>query len=160
MRDPGHDGEDDPRRQGVMAGIDQAHNISISIERDFHEVYEFTSQPEKFPRWATGLATSIEREGDQWLTPSPDGPVRVRFTPRNELGVLDHHVTLPGGTEVYVPMRVVANGSGREVIFTLFRTPGMSDEVLARDIEWVRKDLGVLKELLEDDHAHGVGGGG
>ncbi len=143
-----------------MAGIDQAHNISISIERDFHEVYEFTSQPENFPRWATGLATSIERKGDQWVAQSTDGPVRVRFTPRNQYGVLDHHVTLPGGAEVYVPMRVVANGSGSEVIFTLFRTPGMSDEILARDVEWVRTDLGVLKELLEDDHPQGVGGEG
>jgi hypothetical protein len=80
---------------------------------------------------------------------TPEGAIRVRFTPRNENGILDHHVTLANGIEVYVPMRVVANGSGSEVIFTLFRTPGMSDEDLTRDIEWVTKDLGTLKTLLE-----------
>jgi hypothetical protein len=78
-----------------------------------------------------------------------DGAIQVRFTPRNDHGVLDHHVTLANGIAVHVPMRVVANGSGSEVIFTLFRTPGMSDEDLARDIEWVTKDLGTLKALLE-----------
>ena len=132
-----------------MATTHQAHNISISIERDLDEVYEFTSRPENFPRWATGLATNLEPESDYWVAHSPDGPVRVRFTPPNDYGVLDHHVTLPNGTEVYVPMRVVANESGSEVIFTLYRTPGMSEEILARDIGLVTNDLAVLKGLLE-----------
>jgi hypothetical protein len=56
---------------------------------------------------------------------------------------------MPSGVEVYIPMRVVANGEGSEVIFTLFRTPGMSDESLERDIDWVTGDLATLKELLE-----------
>jgi hypothetical protein len=132
-----------------MSTTNQAHNISISIELDFDEAYEFTSRPENFPRWATGLATALEPEGEHWVANTPDGQVRVRFTPQNEYGVLDHHVTLPDGAEIYSPMRVVSNGSGSEVIFTLFRTSGMSDETLARDIEWVTKDLGVLKGLLE-----------
>jgi len=132
-----------------MSTTNQAHNISISIERDLDEVYEFTSRPENFPRWATGLATALEPKGDHWVADTPDGQVRVLFTPSNGYGILDHHLTMPNGIEVYSPMRVVANGSGRKVIFTLFRTPGMSDEVLARDIEWVTKDLGRLKTLLE-----------
>jgi hypothetical protein len=132
-----------------MSTTNQAHNISISIELDFDGVYEFTSRPENFPRWATGLATALEPEGDHWVANTPDGQVRVRFTPQNEYGVLDHHVTLPDGAEIYSPMRVVSNGSGSEVIFTLFRTSEMTDETLARDIEWVTNDLGVLKRLLE-----------
>ena len=132
-----------------MSTTNQAHNISISIERGLDEVYEFISRPENFPRWATGLATALEPEGDHWVAQSPDGPIEVRFSPRNEFGVLDHHLTMPNGIEVKVPMRVVANGSGSEVIFTLFRTPEMSDEILARDIEWVTTDLSVLKGLLE-----------
>ncbi len=83
------------------------------------------------------------------MADSPDGQVPVRFGPPNAHGVLDHHVTLPSGTEVYAPMRVVANGSGSEVIFTLFRTPDMTDETLAGDREWVTRDLGFLKDLLE-----------
>ncbi|MGH8871503.1 MAG: SRPBCC family protein [Acidimicrobiia bacterium] len=132
-----------------MAVTHQAHNISISIESDVGEVYDFASRPENFPRWATGLAESIQAEGDHWVATTPEGEIRVRFTPPNDYGVLDHHATLPTGTEVYVPMRVVANEAGSEVIFTLFRTTGMTDEILARDMEWVRRDLGVLKELLE-----------
>ena len=132
-----------------MAVINEAHNLSISIDRPVDEVYDFASRPENFPRWATGLATALEPEGDHWVAATSEGSVQVRFTPPNEHGILDHHVTMTSGVAVYVPMRVVANGSGSELIFTLFRAPGMSEEVLSRDIEWVTRDLETLKALLE-----------
>ncbi|HUL05794.1 MAG TPA: hypothetical protein VLV76_05640, partial [Candidatus Acidoferrum sp.] len=64
-------------------------------------------------------------------------------------GVLDHWVTLASGAELHMPVRVVPNGSGCEVMFTLFRQPGMTDEIFARDAAWVTKDLTALKALLE-----------
>jgi hypothetical protein len=126
-----------------------AHNINVTIERPLADVYDFISRPENFPRWASGLATSIQAEGDHWVAATPEGPAEIRFSPQNEWGVLDHRVTMPSGIEVYIPMRVMANGEGTEVIFTLFRTPGMSDEIVERDIDWVTGDLATLKELLE-----------
>ena len=127
----------------------EAHNISVTIDRPLAEVYDFASKPENFPLWASGLATSIEPEGDHWVSGAPEDRVQIRFSPPNELGVLDHQVTMPSGVEVYIPMRVMANGTGSEVIFTLYRTPDMSDEVLKRDIGLVTGDLAALKELLE-----------
>jgi hypothetical protein len=46
-------------------------------------------------------------------------------------------------------MRVIANGMDSEVMLTLFRVPGMSDEKFAADAQWVMRDLNRLKELLE-----------
>jgi uncharacterized protein YndB with AHSA1/START domain len=126
-----------------------AHNINVTIERPPSDVYEFVSKPENFPLWASGLATSIRPEDDHWVADTPEGRAEIRFSPDNELGVLDHRVTMPSGVEAYIPMRVVANGEGSEVTFTLFRTAGMSDEILERDIGWVTGDLATLKELLE-----------
>jgi hypothetical protein len=126
-----------------------AHNINVAIERPPSEVYDFLSKPENFPRWASGLAPSIQREDDHWVSDTAEGRVEIRFSARNDLGVLDHRVTMPSGVEVYIPMRVVANGEGSEVIFTLFQTPGMTDEILERDIRWVTGDLATLKDLLE-----------
>jgi hypothetical protein len=53
------------------------------------------------------------------------------------------------GLQVYIPMRVVQNGSGSELIFTLFRLPDMSDAQFDADAEWVMRDLISLKNLLE-----------
>jgi hypothetical protein len=46
-------------------------------------------------------------------------------------------------------MRVIANGEGSEVLFTLFRTAGMSDAQFAADAQWVERDLAELKRFLE-----------
>jgi hypothetical protein len=46
-------------------------------------------------------------------------------------------------------MRILSNGTGSEVLFTLFRLPEMSDEKFAQDAEWVKRDLDALKNLLE-----------
>ena len=74
----------------------------------------------------------------------------IRIAPKNEFGILDHTVTPAPGVEVFVPMRVVPNGSGSEVIFTLFQQPGMSDEDFARDQGMVVEDLASMKKVIEE----------
>ncbi|HEV8649783.1 MAG TPA: hypothetical protein VG276_10355 [Actinomycetes bacterium] len=81
---------------------------------------------------------------------TPDGPVGLRFVEANELGVLDHYVKLGSGVEIDVPMRVIPNGEGSEVLFTLFQAPDMSDERFAEDAKQVEHDLATLKAVLED----------
>ncbi len=46
-------------------------------------------------------------------------------------------------------MRVIADGPGCEVVFTLRRRPGTSDEEFRRDAEAVSADLTGLKRVLE-----------
>jgi hypothetical protein len=74
--------------------------------------------------------------------------VRIGFTGRNAFGVMDHRVDLGTGPEVHVPMRVVPNGAGAEVLVTLFRRPRMSEAQFAADAAWVMRDLLALKALL------------
>ncbi|MFW5877396.1 MAG: SRPBCC family protein [Myxococcota bacterium] len=125
-------------------------HISTFIARRPVEVYEFASDPQNLPRWAAGLARSeVRQEGDEWVADSPMGQVKIRFAPKNSYGVLDHDVTLESGVTVHNPMRVVRNGDGSELVFTLFRQAGMSDEKFAEDRAAVEADLRTLKELLE-----------
>lgn len=105
----------------------------MTIERPASAVYEFVSNPANLAAWASGLAKNAA----------------VRFAERNAYGVLDHYVSLGGGTEVYVPMRVFPNGEGAEVLLTIFRQPGMSEEKFGEDAQWVRRDLEALKTVLE-----------
>lgn len=124
--------------------------ISIRIHRPAEAVYAFAKDPESFPKWAAGLASGLTPDGDQWLAHGPGGDVRVRFSPDNSHGVLDHWVTLPDGTELYMPLRVVANGEGAEVGMVLYRPPNMYDDAAYdRDAAAVARDLARLKALLE-----------
>lgn len=124
-------------------------HIGIYVERPAREVYGFASDPANLPRWAAGLASTVEQVDGKWLAETPGGTVVVAFEAPNELGVLDHEVTLPSGEKVYNPMRVIPHGSGCEVVFTLRRRAGMTDDDLAQDAEAVSADLVTLKEILE-----------
>jgi hypothetical protein len=55
----------------------------------------------------------------------------------------------PSGDTVYVPLRAVADGDGCEVVFTLRRSPGMTDTEFERDTALVTGDLALLKKVLE-----------
>jgi hypothetical protein len=127
----------------------QVRHISVSIKRPPREVYAFVSNPGNLPRWATGLGRSIEKVNGEWIADGPAGKVKVRFADDNTFGVLDHEVVLDSGTKVHNPMRVIANGTGSEMCFTLIRQQKVSDETFAQDAEWVEKDLRTLKRLLE-----------
>lgn len=127
----------------------QSRYVAASIDRSAEDAYRFTSDPRNLPEWAAGLAGRIERVGDEWHADSPLGRVKVRFAPANALGVLDHDVTLPSGDTVHNPMRVMPNGSGSEVVFVLFRRPGVSEQDFERDAQAVTRDLETLKGLLE-----------
>jgi hypothetical protein len=75
--------------------------------------------------------------------------MKIRFAGPNDLGVVDHYVSPAAGVEVYMPMRVLPNGPGSEVILTVFRLPDMSDEKYAEDACMVERDLRTLKKILE-----------
>jgi hypothetical protein len=129
--------------------MNPAITISVSIQRAVGDVYAFAADPANLPQWAPGLCRSIVPLGDVWIAESPNGPVTVRFIEHNAFGVLDHKVLLPSGDEVFVPMRVVENGEGSELLFTLFRSERMSDEEADADVGAVRADLIRLKTILE-----------
>jgi hypothetical protein len=128
----------------------ESRHVSTHIDRPAKDVYDFASAPSNLPRWAHGLGNSIAEIDGQWIAESsPLGRVVVAFAPENEFGVLDHDVTLPSGETVYNPVRVIADGTGCEVVFTLRRQPDMTDEDFQRDTDAVTRDLATLKQVME-----------
>ena len=126
-----------------------ARTFSISIRHEWQELYERIWRPGFFAQWAAGLAESaLRQDGQAWVADGADGPIRIRFTPHNEFGVMDHWVDT-GETVVHVPLRVMANGNGAEVMLTLYRQPGMSDDDYSSDVKLVSRDLKALKALIE-----------
>lgn len=124
--------------------------VHATIEKPWREVYAFASRPENMPKWAAGLASGLTREGDDWMGDGgPIGKIRVRFAPQNDFGVIDHTVTLENGARFENALRVVPNGDGAEVMFTLLRAPDMDDEALEKDAAAIAKDLQTLKGFLE-----------
>lgn len=123
--------------------------LSISIGCSVQKVYAFVSHPANLPKWAKTFCRSARSADGRWIIETPEGEMNVRFAPPNDFGVLDHYLNPGANMEVFVPMRVVANGTGSEMIFTLFQQPGMSDGNFTKDMEMVKQDLQTLKAVLE-----------
>lgn len=132
--------------------VDARHSTHISthIDRSARDVHDYASDPRHLPEWAHGLGRSVDLVDGRWIAgASPLGRVVVAFAPRNDFGVLDHEVTLPSGETVHNPVRVIADGAGCEVVFTLRRQPRMTDEEFRRDAAAVSADLATLKQVME-----------
>lgn len=134
---------------GTPAVTVESRAITLRINRPFHQVYGFLAYPANWNSWAFGMGRNIRFTQDGWIADSDGGITKVHFTPKNSFGVVDHTVIRPSGQRVYVPMRLIANGSGCELIFTLFREPNMSDAQFDSDSGYVQRDLNGLKKLLE-----------
>lgn len=127
----------------------RSHHVSRVVAAAPDAVYDFASDVENLPLWAAGLAQSeVVRDGDTLVVESPMGRVQVRFVEKNAFRILDHDVTLPSGTVVTNPVRVLAHPDGAEIVFTV-RQIELDDAAFERDIAAVVADLDRLADLLE-----------
>ena len=124
-----------------MMTMSISRTISVSIRRDPKVVYEFILNLENFPRWARSTFQSINQLNGKWVAETAQGSVTIDLTERINFGILDHFVKLSSGAVIFVPMRVIKNGEGSEVIFTLFQTADMPDDKFAEDAKSVKQDL-------------------
>ena len=127
----------------------ESQHLSVHIRRSVDAVYDYAANPENLPEWAAGLSSGISLVAGDWVSDSPMGRVIVEMIEPNTLGVLDHWVTTPGGDAFYNPVRVIEADGGCEIIFTLRRQPGMSDDAFEADAIAIITDLSTLKSILE-----------
>jgi hypothetical protein len=129
--------------------------VSVPVAVPPRVAYDYASDPRHLPEWAGGFVLAIERRESTWVAQTSLGEAIFRFAPPNAFGVLDHDVELPSGV-FHNPMRVVPNGAGCEILFTLLQSPGTDDAAFAADVETVRGDLRRLGQRLEAALAGGT----
>ncbi|QDY43489.1 polyketide cyclase [Candidatus Pantoea soli] len=116
--------------------------VTITVPRNWLDLYETIWKPECFAKWVEGLRSStLIQESNYWKAKGPQGCMKLRFTPHNPFGVMDHWIDTGSGKEIYMPMRVVANEQGAEIVTVVYRQPLTSDDKFSRDVERVKQDL-------------------
>lgn len=129
--------------------MNEARTISVSIKAPAAATYALIADPRNLPTWSFFIL-AVEKDGDVWRVQTQAGDAQMRFVDLNDFGIVDHWVRVAGGAdEIYVPLRVITNAEGCEVLFTIFRQPGMEDAAYEHDIALVRKDLARLKSVME-----------
>lgn len=130
-----------------------ARTLGVSIAAAPEATYKFVADAFNMARWAPGFCQTIAPDPaveHGWRITTAEGvQAHARFVAPNAFGIVDHWVMLPELGEVYVPLRVVANDDGSEVLLTIFRQPSMTDAQWDADCQAVSADLQRLKALLE-----------
>jgi hypothetical protein len=125
-----------------------ARHIARFIDRKPAQVRAFLADYRNLPKWAAGLSAGVAEENGVLLSESPMGRVQVRFAAGAEYGIFDHDVTLPDGQTFHNPLRVLKNDEGSEVVFTLYRRAGVTDEAYEKDAATIAADLDRLAAVL------------
>jgi len=124
-------------------------NISISINCSQEKVYDFASNPANFPDWLAFLKAISKKSDTIWSAETDLGNIEIEFVPKNEFGIIDHTVILPDGSKIKNVLRVIENGDGSEVVFTLFRLAEKTEKEFNDDANLVAEDLKTIKNILE-----------
>jgi len=147
----------DPPRAPIQ--VQRSEVIHLSILAPPRDVIAFLVDVHNWVTWAPWIRSITRSSARGWRFETDAGPMNVRFVEQNALGVLDHEVTLQSGVSVTNAMRVLANGSGSELLMVLFQSPDASADQFERDLEAVRDDLARIKTLCEATTKHTVDDG-
>jgi hypothetical protein len=124
--------------------------LSVTIRRTAREIYEFISDSHNLLRWAAGLGADVQQQDEVWIVQTPAGPMKMVFAEKNRYGVADHNVSPPDAAPVYVPLRVLENGSAATSSYPV-STAGHERCAVCAGCGLVRRDL---------QHPAGIAGSG
>ena len=125
--------------------------VSVTIDAAPKQVSADLMNVESHPEWGTEFfSEGVEDLGDgSWRVniPMMGGNARMRIDGNEALGIIDMYIApegVPFGAPL--PVRVVPNGDGSDVLFTLTRLPGQTDEDWQAGIASMQRELTRLKE--------------
>ncbi len=130
--------------------------LVVTIDAPFERVAADLGDPMTHPEWGStffsGPAGVSGRPGEV-IAPVPmmGGDVRYKIDADTKAGIFDLFLA-PAGAEFGppIPVRLIANGDGVDVLWTLSRQSGMPDEAWEAGLASMADELVRLKNRHED----------
>ncbi len=128
--------------------------VTITIDAPPDTVSADLADPSSHLEWATEFFNGVaedQRDGTwQMNAPRMGGPVLMRIDGDTARGIIDMYLAPVGAPfGAPIPVRVVPNGDGSDVLFTLARFPNQSDEEWTEGIQSMNRELENLKARHE-----------
>lgn len=128
--------------------------LKVTIAAPFERVVADLADGRSHGEWATEFfAGPVSEAGDGTYTadvPAMGGPTRMRIRADIGLGVIDLYLA-PEGKPFGppLPVRIVPNGDGADVLWILARFPGMPDAAWGGALASMERELEALRLRLE-----------
>ena len=123
----------------------------LNAPRD--EVFEYLSRIENLPEWATDFAQELKYEDGQARVVNGLGEFYFRIDADVKTGVIDMYAGPSEEELALFPTRVVALGAKSAYSFTMFKAPGMPDELFESQYESLRREFDNIRARFAVDHA-------
>ncbi len=113
-------------------------------------LFDFISQPENLPKWATSYAKSIRKEGDDYYIVTPAGEMIEIFEIDEKSGVIEMKCG-PNKEQLWNwPCRVSSdNLDGSIVTFTCVQMPGQDEDEFDGQCVSLKAELQNLRQFVE-----------
>jgi hypothetical protein len=128
----------------------RSETVSTTLDAPQDEVFEYMSEIENLPEWATEFARELRRDGEDYKVVNGLGEFYFAIETNEETGVIDMFAG-PTKAEMGVfPTRVVALPGGRSAYtFTMFQAPGMPDELFESQHASLRREFENIEKRFE-----------
>jgi hypothetical protein len=113
------------------------------------EVFEYMSDIERLPEWATEFARELRREGDDYKVVNGLGEFFFTIRADPASGVIDMFAGPTKEQMAVFPTRAVALPDGRTAYsFTMFQSPDMPDELFDAQYASLRREFTNIERAL------------
>lgn len=142
------------RPKGIHMPILESKTLTISIDAAFQKVATDLADPTTHPDWAERFFSgpAVKTHGGEVLVPVPmmGGTARYKIEADIDRGILDLYLAREG-TEfgAPIPVRLIKNGDGVDVLWTLTRFPGTPEAAWQGGLASMAEELRALKARHE-----------
>src|SRR5258708_32056003 len=126
--------------------------VIIVVPASKQTVFDFLSNVENLPAWATEFCEELRQVGGQWKVVTSSGELFFRIEPDWRTGVLDMFAGPALDQMGIFPCRVIAMpGSPTAIMITFFQPPDMPDEIYERQYQSLLVEMDGLKRRFGAD---------
>jgi len=128
--------------------------VTAVLDAPRDEVFDYLSRLENLPEWATDFAQELKYEDGQAKVVNGLGEFYFRVDADVKTGVIDMYAGPSEEELALFPTRVVALGGSKSAYsFTMFKAPGMPDELFESQYESLRREFDNIRARFATDHA-------
>jgi hypothetical protein len=116
--------------------------VTTVLQAPPEEVFDYMSDVERLPEWATEFARELKREGDDYKVINGLGELYFEIRADRATGVIDMYAGPAKDAMGLFPTRVVPlPGGGSAFSFTMFQAPDVPDGLFESQHASLRREL-------------------
>jgi hypothetical protein len=127
--------------------------VTAVLDAPKDDVFEYLSRIDNLPEWATDFAQELKYENGKAKVVNGLGEFYFRIDADPTTGVIDMYAGPSEEELALFPSRVVSIGEARSAYsFTMFKTPGMPDELFESQYASLRREFDNIRARFAGKH--------